>query len=308
MISVITISCREKGRLSEMAKTLVANARASKVKLEWIVVDEQFAKPHRRDFTKLVGKAIKLRHIKLPLSDLRKAGLPDHNRARNIGLAEAKGNYVVFLDDCYLVADGWAKAVADVAKAGKGFRPKMHSVNNLVLPPDALIKGLAHWDKFTPVKANTVAGPCWGAPKAAFDKIVGFDEAYCGQDKYHDLDACIRLGRAGVKFVTTERAFVVCLRSTKDHDDVTANKEAQGGHRNQKLYNDLVLDRSRIVPVKPAAPVVVEPPTPTPAPPPAAPPAAKPAAPKAPAPPAVPGPSNRGNHTGKRPPAPKPVK
>ncbi|MBT8453019.1 MAG: hypothetical protein KJO40_13705 [Deltaproteobacteria bacterium] len=283
MITVITITCREEGRLVEMAKTLAGNALQSKdVKLQWVIVDEKKTDPRSKAILDAVGGALEVKHLSAPSSEHRQNGLPDHNLMRNTGLAEADGGYVVFLNDCHLVASGWLKAVADAAELGKGIRAKLQSVNDLVVPDDGLLWKLSHWDTWTKVAPKNASGACWGAPKAAFDEIGGFDLAYGGQDKYHDVDACIRLGRVGVDFVTSARAFVVCLRATRDHASVTRSKEAQRGQRNKQLYNKLCLDRTRTKPTQPyAAPIVATPPgvptTTTEAPPAAAQPAPAPA-------------------------------
>ncbi len=250
-LSVITITCRETPRLEDMAKTLSAScARAESVELEWIVVDE---KQRTWNLTPASSRMTVEYAIPLP-SDHRTAGekMPAHNSARMAGLMRATGEYVVFLNDCTLVTQDWASVALDCFKEGKGWKCKTHVVNDLNVPANGIVRMKDHHDRLRPVPSNTVPGACWGAPAAAFAAIHGFDLAYDGEDKGHDLDAVLRLARIGLQFVTTERAFGVRLRRTKTKGEISTRKEAFNGAKNHKLLQKLHTDRNRVHPLVPA--------------------------------------------------------
>ncbi|MCJ7796851.1 MAG: glycosyltransferase family 2 protein, partial [Thermoleophilia bacterium] len=247
MITVITITCREKAHLVTMAQALVGNLEAlgGKDTIQWVVVDE-LVKDRRAAVAEAVGDAFELEHIPAPPSPHRAAGLPDHNRARNAGLAAARGSYVVLLDDDHIPCPSWLLGIATVAAAGLGFHSPYRGASSG--DRDGMVQGLDRRGVLLPRQATAAAGPCWGASRAAFDKIGGFDEAYGGEYGYNDIDTCVRLERAGVNFVATGLSWVLRIRPPGSRDDVTADKKAQRGRRSRQLFNDLVRDRFRILP------------------------------------------------------------
>jgi hypothetical protein len=267
-ISVITITCREAPRLTEAARTLAASlARTPEVTLQWLIVDEK-----GRSILELtgmkspaLGDRMTIESLKPPMTEHRQG--PDkavaHNTARNAGLFKATGEYVVLLNDCNVVTMDWIAVARDCSLAGVGWRCKTDPRMDMVIPADGIVKHRGHHDLLHPVPPATVAGACWGAPRASFEAIHGFDLAYDGQRKGNDIEAVIRMARTGLKYVTTERALTIQLRRTKVDQEITHRKDVCNGVRNQALLNDLKRDTNRILPLvearppRPVAPVVV---------------------------------------------------
>jgi len=251
-ISIITITCRENPRLEEMYRTLVGSLRQCPTDLdvEWIVVDEKAHAVDRLAALPVVDDfVVKLRE---PLPSVARAQLdkdPAHNSARNAGLlaVDDDSDYVVFLNDCTIVTKAWFELVRDCSTLG--FRCRTHVMADIAIPSNGAVTFKDHNDRLREVPPATVAGPCWGAPKAAFDAIGGFDLSYDGEDRGHDADAILRLARAGVRFVCSERAFAITLRRTKNRGEVSTRKAAFVGARNTKLFNALGKERTRIYPL-----------------------------------------------------------
>lgn len=272
-LSVVTVTCRTNPRLSEAARTLFASARKAGVQLDWIIVDEKRRQLHDLiDTTQLQTVAVEppaLRRTQVaidntlhttdrmaiavvpPLPSSARSGAdktPAHNSARAAGLAEVTGEYVVFLNDCNVVTIDFCAVAKDCAARGVGWKVKTHQISDMQIPADGVLRYRDHHDLLRTVPHMTVAGPCWGVPTAKLAEIGGFDLAYDGQKKGSDLDAIIRLARTGLAFVTTERAFTVQLKRTKNESEITTSKEALASARNQKLLNQLANDKTRILP------------------------------------------------------------
>jgi hypothetical protein len=260
-IAVITITCRPDPRLEEMGKTLEASARrCNKAKVGWIIVDELASA--RTDATIQTLMEINDRRVLgvqvvPPMPSEHREGpakRPAHNSARNAGLRAAVGaDYVVFLNDCALVTADFVSVANELGQMGKGWRVRSMLEHEVRVKPDPNSGELRFRDRadlFRPVLVTTVAGTCWGAPMAAFQAIGGFDLAYDGEDKNHDADAAIRLGRAGIAFVTTQRAIAVSLRRTKNRDDISTDRASFVGVRNQALLRRLGTEPTRIHPLE----------------------------------------------------------
>lgn len=265
-ISVVTITCRANGRLAEMARCLAATFQKAggELELEWIIVDELAAD---RDMTFLTkagflhaahpevdsfqSEAMVAVHIAPPITKHRIGGnkAVAHNTARNAGLLEAKGDYVIFLNDCNMVTADWASVARDACIAKVGWKCKMQVLVDMKVPEDGLLRKPGHHDLMRPVPVLTAASASWGAPREAFEQIRGFDLAYDGERYANDLDAIVRLSRIGTPFVTTARAFVIQLRRTKIDKEITTRKDVYAGVRNKKLFARLQSDKDRITPI-----------------------------------------------------------
>lgn len=264
-VSVITITCRSNPRLAEAARTLSATvAHAGDTELEWIIVDElgrdveMLTKP--ADWNQRALERFTVQVVRPPELAIRQGPdrAPAHNNARNAGLAHATGDYVVLLNDCNVVTEGWLAVARDCAKQGVGWRCKTHEIPDRAIPATGVVRWKDHHDNLRPVPFSGVAGPCFGAPMRAFREIDGFDLSYDGQRKGNDNEAILRMARNGLVFVGTERAFTVQLRRTKIAAEISTLKEAHAGNRNIALYNDLKRDTKRVLPLQSAHPFGVE--------------------------------------------------
>jgi hypothetical protein len=258
-LSVVTITCREAPRLTEAARTISAClARTPDVTLQWLIVDEKGRSVLELTGMKspALGDRMTIESFKPPMTEHRQG--PDkavaHNTARNAGLFKATGDYVVYLNDCNLVTMDWVAVARDCSIAGVGWRCKTDQLMDMTVPADGIMKHRGHHDLLHPVPPATVAGACWGAPRAAFEAIHGFDLSYDGQRKGNDHEAILRLARTGLKFVTTERALTLQLRRTKIEQEITNRRDVTNGVRNQTLLNDLKRDTHRILPLVEARP------------------------------------------------------
>lgn len=269
-LTVITITCRTNPRLTEMGRTLRASfLRAERdARLQWVIVDELdrdmapmmlelggkalFDDDHGDATCALLAPGFTIERARPWHTEhrTRPDRTPAHNSARNAGLERATGDFVVFLNDCSVVTSGWVQVAIDCARARVGWRCKADSMHEMKIPENGVVRHRDHHDLLRKVPPSTVVGPCWGAPIEAFASIRGFDLAYDGHDKCHDLDAITRLARVGVQFVTTERALVVRLRRTKSSDEISTRADAFVGAPNKLLYNELLRDSKRTSPLR----------------------------------------------------------
>lgn len=239
-----------------MARTLVATQQrvVKDVKLAWIVVDE--IDPDRViHATADLGWADGFRAGGIPTPPTEHRSGPDravaHNTARNAGLRvafDADADYIVMLNDCNIVSMDWAAVARDCAAKGVGWKCKTDVIADMPVPADGVVKHKGHHDLLRPVPVMTVAGASWGAPAKYFYAINGFDTAYDGQRKGNDVDAIVRMSRAGLSFVTTARAYTLQLRRTKIDEEVTTRKDVYAGARNSALLNQLIRDKQRRLP------------------------------------------------------------
>ncbi|HZJ67687.1 MAG TPA: hypothetical protein VFD36_29490 [Kofleriaceae bacterium] len=267
-IAVVTPTVRANPRADIIARTIAASSmRAKGVLVTWIVVDEKqrgaaqlgILREDAIDPTHaVVSEAIAAHSFEFVItpparSPHREPGdrRPAHNTFRNTGLRvalEAGADYVVMLNDCNIVTPDWVSVAADCAKKSLGWKCKSKELVDAVVPPNGLFRYHDHHDLLRPIPILSAAGGCWGAPAAKFAEIQGFDLAYDGEYKGNDIECALRLGRVGVSFVTTERAFTVQLRRTKIDAEVTTNKDAHFAKANRARLRALQADASRTLP------------------------------------------------------------
>jgi len=254
-LSIITITCRQKAALGEMARTIAAAAKNTDATVEWIIVDE-----HEREAP--IAKNVEVLVVKPVPSEVRPA--PATARARNTGLGVATGDYVIFLDDNHVITEHFLALMAELCEAGQGYRPNLvmaPSPPTFVTPEDGVIGG-ARWeatDKIRPSKATSVSS-CFGALMSAFQEVNGFDESFDGESKWGDTECAVRLERSGVHFVATKRVAILILHRSKDDGGEIVEPATND---NAKHWGALLKDRDRIEPLKggicaPATPTALE--------------------------------------------------
>ncbi len=269
-LSVCTITGRAHPRFREMANTLIASFRraSADLELEWIIIDDRLwprsgrpsADERARPITEVlqrqpedVQRRIRVVHQPPPATAHRGPDvadpLPAHNTAKNaaLRLVSADSIFVVFLSDCTIVTSDWCTVAVDVAHRKAGWSCTRKVKPDVEVGEDMPLRFEDCHDNFKPAMASTVAGPCWGAPPDAFRAVGGFDESYDGEDDFHDHECLLRLGRAGLAFLTTRRAVAVRLTRTKIKSDITTRQGAISALRNRGYYNLLSQDKRRVV-------------------------------------------------------------
>lgn len=259
-LSVITITCRPEPAFDLMATAIASSLMSCSedVDLEWIVVDEKLwdAEPDARVRSlKLAASDACLEaaivHVPPKPSRLRgpfrdpelPADLPDHNGARNTGLAVATGDFVLFMDDQMLITANLLPLVVDLAAAGRGFRAVVTSNPNVgKLDLENLRYNDAKGGRLSKAIPTAVAGGCFGAAREAFERVRGFDEAYGGQ--YSRPEIVLRLARAGVEFWGRQDVCGISLRTQKNRREITNDQAALAGKRNEKWWRQLTRQKT----------------------------------------------------------------
>ncbi|MBC8097052.1 MAG: glycosyltransferase, partial [Akkermansiaceae bacterium] len=157
-------------------------------------------------------------------------------RACNQGAAEARGRFVLFLNNDTVPIPGWIDAMVTAA-----LRPEIGVVGAKLLYADnsiqhagiGWINGVPDhpWRK-SPALApevnafrelDMVTGACFLMPRELFLQLGGFDEAY--RNGVEDIDLCLRARAAGHKVVYEPRAMVYHLegQSAGRFDHVNEN-------------------------------------------------------------------------------------
>lgn len=171
----------------------------------------------------------------------------------NIGAREAKGKYLLFLnDDMEIVREDWLSVM--VAKAAKSY---VGAVGAKLLYPDSdkiqhlgitnIHLGPAHKLQFSSdkkeyyhkinrcaVNVSAVTGACLLLRREVFDEIGGFEEKL--QVAFNDVELCFHLQRAGYRNVCCNQTFLYHHESLSRGFDAGEEKVARLHRERDFLY------------------------------------------------------------------------
>lgn len=153
-------------------------------------------------------------------------------QARNLGIGQACGEVVAFLDDDSMARPGWLRCLlepyADPAVGGVGGRVIDALEQARVRPDDPRIGILQRDCKMTtnfvldpgrPVEVDHVRGCNMSFRRAALEKIGGFDPRYIGSNVAEETDVCLGIKGAGWKLVFQPAAVVDHLAAPREGMD-----------------------------------------------------------------------------------------
>lgn len=219
MITCVLCTAREEPGFDLLMDSINYNLSVNPgVDFELIVVDKLLWGVNSGDRRQQLSAAIKdrfpFRHITpkpSPWQGPNRKTKKDHfdlNGARNTGIALARGDHIILVDDCCSVGREWLKYHAHAAKLGcavaGGFIP--FKVVDSINPVDCTPIGESHDPKKADHRRQQTAGKATGAwfyglnisfPLQYALKVNGFDEQYSGAGGSDDCDFGVRIERAG---------------------------------------------------------------------------------------------------------------
>lgn len=224
MITVCTTTLRKEPRFKETADSLVAMVKPN-IPWEWLIIDGiLWTDPHRREaLAHAVDGRLSYRHLE-PKPSLwqgpTRLTSKDHwdaCSARNTAFITAKYNYVVFIDDCMKVDEGWFFQIIRAAQQNLAFAGTYVSVGADGVPvPDGGDHRKKHCPESQLVAGGWLYGMNMGVPLTAALKVDGYDEMYGGARGVEDSDFGIRLERAGCKTLWMPESIVYQLMDSHE--------------------------------------------------------------------------------------------
>lgn len=214
LVSII-VPTKDRGLLLQQCLRSVEE-RNSYAPYEIVVVDNGSTEPEALKYLESVAR--KWRVFRYP-------GQFNFSAINNFGAAQAKGEYLVFLNnDTQVIQADWITAMLEHAQ-----RPNVGAVGAKLLYPDGRIQhagvvlgigGLAdHAFKYLPGSTpsyfgltdvvrncSAVTGACMMVSRMVFEEVRGFDERF--RVAFNDIDCCLRLLQRGYLIVYTPLALL----------------------------------------------------------------------------------------------------
>ena len=174
--------------------------------------------------------------------------------AANLGARQARGEYLVFLNNDTEVEPGWLEALLDAARSG----PEVGAVGAMLIGPDRLLQeaGGLIWSDATGLnygrgrspdepeflyrrEVDYCSGACLLVGRDLFESVGGFDECFA-PGFYEDTDLCFTLRSKGRVVIYEPGARVVHLEGvtfgTADTPGVSQAHSKSGQHLNRLVF------------------------------------------------------------------------
>jgi GT2 family glycosyltransferase/Flp pilus assembly protein TadD len=212
LASLIVLCCNELAYTRQCLESVLAHTRAP---YELVLVDNGST-----DGTPTYLEELRQRRLPERVVVVRNEANQGFPRGCNQGLAEARGRYVVFLNNDVVVTEGWlegliAHVLSDWPKVGL-----VGAVTNASRPPQQIpvdYADLAGMPAFAARRRQEFAGKthaverltgfCLLVRREVLDRIGGFDEGF-GAGFFDDDDLSVRAGRAGFRLVVAQDTYV----------------------------------------------------------------------------------------------------
>ena len=232
MVSIVYITQRAEPRFEWFADSLAyqLDASDSAGEVEVIVVDGRLTDERRERFAGIVDGRFASRHVApkpTPYNGPHRLTEHEHSTissARNTGIVYARSPYMIFVDDCGMLADGWWQEVRTAARHEYVLAGTYENRDDLCIEHGRLPDGdgstraaIDHrWDQgddhaLVQVVGTQLFGCGLGAPRELLLALNGFDEL-CDPLGGEDTQLGVRIEWSGERIYYSRRAMIV-----KDH-------------------------------------------------------------------------------------------
>ncbi len=197
------------------------------------------------------------RDLGVPLTYIRNAVNEGFSRGNNIGARQARGRYLLFLNNDTIVTDGWlsamVRAAEDDPRVGivgiKQLFPYTNRIHHtgIIFTADGRPQHIyPHSDASLPHvnrqrEYQAVTGSCLLIPRDLFEACGGFDEGY--RNGYEDIDLCLTARKRGRIVVCCTSAFIYHYGQITETR--TADDEANAARLNARWGDAIVPDELR---------------------------------------------------------------